>query len=188
MRDLIESVARRSNHTLARRKSTVARMLQRKSGTNAIQLNASRRSAEMWRSCTVVHVIARQTHDAAWPRPVWDIVGRANHAFAPDVLQTRGCGRGCAPPCALNPGDAEHGAQSSRWVTARTADPAWRQHRRTNQFAGARTGRRIARGETPRRPRRRAGLRQRRRPLRARGRGGIRDRKVIERISCAADP
>jgi diadenosine tetraphosphate (Ap4A) HIT family hydrolase len=34
-----------------------------------------------------VHVIARQTHDAAWPRPVWNVGERI--AFAPDALQTR---------------------------------------------------------------------------------------------------
>jgi diadenosine tetraphosphate (Ap4A) HIT family hydrolase len=34
-----------------------------------------------------VHVIARQTHDAAWPRPVWNVGERI--AFAPDALQAR---------------------------------------------------------------------------------------------------
>jgi diadenosine tetraphosphate (Ap4A) HIT family hydrolase len=34
-----------------------------------------------------VHVIARYTHDAAWPRPVWN-VGTAQ-PYSPDALQTR---------------------------------------------------------------------------------------------------
>ena len=34
-----------------------------------------------------VHVVARQTHDAAWPRPVWNVGARI--AFAPDALRTR---------------------------------------------------------------------------------------------------
>jgi diadenosine tetraphosphate (Ap4A) HIT family hydrolase len=34
-----------------------------------------------------VHVIARQTNDDAWPRPVWNVGTRI--AFAPDVLQAR---------------------------------------------------------------------------------------------------
>jgi diadenosine tetraphosphate (Ap4A) HIT family hydrolase len=34
-----------------------------------------------------VHVIARQTHDPAWPRPVWGVGERIT--FAPDALQTR---------------------------------------------------------------------------------------------------
>jgi len=34
-----------------------------------------------------VHVVARQTHDAAWPRPVWNVGARI--AFEPDALRTR---------------------------------------------------------------------------------------------------